>query len=55
MFTSTKESVPNRYLGVEVKTILFTNPMQETIVVRKGTTLSIISSIPRSKLESAKV
>ena len=50
---STKEGVPNGYLGAKVKTILFTNPTQEIVVLKKGIALGTISSISRSKLEGA--
>jgi hypothetical protein len=55
MFTSTKEGIPNSYIGAEVGTILFTNPTQETVVLKKGTALGTISSISRSKSESIQV
>ena len=55
MFTSTKKGMPNRYLGAKVKIVLFTNLTQETIVLKKGTTLGTISSISKGKMESTQV
>src|SRR5438045_1014573 len=55
VFTSTKEGIPNGYMGAEVGTILFTNPTQETVMLKKGTALGTISSISRSESESAQV
>jgi len=44
--------VLNRYLEVKVKIILFTNPTQEPIVLKRDLALGTISSIPKSKVES---
>src|SRR5438045_1111365 len=54
-FSSKREGVPNGYLGADVETILFSNPTQEMIMLKKGTTIGTVSSISRAEAESTKV
>src|SRR5438045_8402539 len=54
-FSSKREGVPNGYLGADVKTILSSNPTQETIMWKKGTTIGTVLRISRAEAESTKV
>ena len=54
-FSSKREGVPNGYLGADVETILFSNPTQEMIMLKKGTTIGTVASISRAEAESTKV
>ena len=54
-FMLTKDGIPNSYLGTEVETVLFTNPTQETVILKKGTLLGTISSISKAESKTAEV
>src|SRR5438045_8232959 len=53
-FSSKSEGIPNGYLGADVETILFSNPTQEMIMLKKGTTIGTVLSISRAEAERTK-